>query len=392
MQWHQTSSLVIDTAELIKKNLPEIKLILGGYTASHFAYEIIEKFDFVDGIIRGDGEVPLLKFAEAVRLNKQTFQDVPNLIWRNGNRIVENRERYVASEKDLNELKYTNFDVVKNKDRYFKLKEMSEKGKFGERPQSFYLSMGRGCSVNCSYCAGCCANHEKLFGRNCPVMRSKESIMEEIRDIAREGFMNISINNFPKLKKEEYYLDILDSIAKEGIRSSVFIEPWYLPSKDVIAKMGALNNPKVYITVDSGSEKVRKINRGHHFKNQELGEVLNHCRKSGVQPILFFTTGLPFESFEDLRKTMDMQKSIKLKYPWTLIATQLIQMEPGAPWNTNPEKWGVKTTLKNFDDFYKFSKSRNTGVGYCTSYFSEEDIMRNSKMLMCEKNNDSTSK
>jgi hypothetical protein len=51
-------------------------------------------------------------------------------------------------------------------------------------------------------------------------------------------------------------------------------------------------------------------------------------------------------------------------------------MEPGAPWHLDPEEYGVKTSLKNFMDFYHYhsgDKSAFSSLGYwIPDYFEEE--------------------
>ena len=56
LHWFLTSNAVIRLAEKIKKAFPDIFIVLGGYTSSYFAKEILEDHPCVDGIVRGDGE------------------------------------------------------------------------------------------------------------------------------------------------------------------------------------------------------------------------------------------------------------------------------------------------------------------------------------------------
>jgi hypothetical protein len=68
--------LAIDVMENVKKikaALPQTYILLGGFTASFFHEEIMRNFDGVDGIIRGEAEVPMLDLANSLLQGKMIF-------------------------------------------------------------------------------------------------------------------------------------------------------------------------------------------------------------------------------------------------------------------------------------------------------------------------------
>jgi len=60
LHWHYQARDVIESCQKIRRILPGTHIVLGGSTASFFHDEIVGNYDCVDGVIRGDGEVPLL--------------------------------------------------------------------------------------------------------------------------------------------------------------------------------------------------------------------------------------------------------------------------------------------------------------------------------------------
>src|SRR5208337_773215 len=54
LHWHQQSYDVMKAAAEIKRQRPEVFILLGGYTASLFHREILRSFPQVDAVIRGD--------------------------------------------------------------------------------------------------------------------------------------------------------------------------------------------------------------------------------------------------------------------------------------------------------------------------------------------------
>ena len=103
LHWHPQSYEVLEQARMIKEAFPEISIILGGLTASFFHREIMERFPWVDAIIRGEGEVPLLQVMEAI-IKGGVLQTVPNLTWRQGKKVCENPLAYCASQEILDGL------------------------------------------------------------------------------------------------------------------------------------------------------------------------------------------------------------------------------------------------------------------------------------------------
>ena len=68
--WVNESVVVMETAELIKKINPEIFVVIGGFTASLFAGEILADFPQIDAVIKGDGEVPIVELVRVLQEEK----------------------------------------------------------------------------------------------------------------------------------------------------------------------------------------------------------------------------------------------------------------------------------------------------------------------------------
>src|SRR5512139_1049584 len=111
LHWHHQSFDVMQNVKRIKAAVPQSYILLGGFTASFFHEEIMRNFDEVDGIIRGEAEVPVLELANALLQGGENLFSVPNLTWRRRGRILINPLSYVASEKELNDLSFTNFPL-----------------------------------------------------------------------------------------------------------------------------------------------------------------------------------------------------------------------------------------------------------------------------------------
>src|SRR5208337_2931905 len=153
LHWHFQSYDVIEVARKIKLAHPEVAILLGGFTASMFADEILKDFPCVDFVIRGDAEIPLLQLVRHFESDK-TYSEVPNIAYRQDSCVVLNPTTFVADSAMLDSMCFTDFTLmkdypcfVKSFSRYLKIPGLSEPFQrllFGGCKR-FPVYMGRGC-------------------------------------------------------------------------------------------------------------------------------------------------------------------------------------------------------------------------------------------------------
>jgi radical SAM superfamily enzyme YgiQ (UPF0313 family) len=381
LHWHHQSFDVIEIAKEVKAAFPTIYILLGGFTASFFHEEIIRNFDAIDGIIRGEAEGPILELANALLQGKGELFSVPNLAWRRKGRILVNPLSYVASEKDLNSLSFTNFPLLKNYSTYihyvsqpFYVKGLSKEKNFwiySLKSPIYHLTLGRGCPVQCTWCSGNIFSQEMITGRTEVTFRGVEEILQSIREAVSYGYKTFHVCFDPFPKRPEYLLDLFSHIRQERIQMECLFESFGLPTiKFIKSFKETFPGPKsiLILSPDVGSDRVRRMNKGNAYTNQDLIECLDQLEKYGVFCELFFTLGVPFENEEDIHRTVRLQKEIRNRYPHVRgIRTYTIEMEPGSPLHLHPEAFRVKTSLHHFMDFYYYhSEERNSfsSLGY----------------------------
>jgi radical SAM superfamily enzyme YgiQ (UPF0313 family) len=388
LHWHHQSFDVIETAKKVKTAFPTAYILLGGFTASFFHEEIMRNFDAIDGIIRGEAETPMLELATLLLQGKKELFSVPNLAWRRGGRVLVNPLSYVASEKDLNSLSFTNFPLLKNYSTYirfvgqpFYVKGISKEKNFSRyslKLPVYHLILGRGCPFQCTWCSGNILSQEMFTGRKEVTFRGVKEVLQSIREAISYGYKIFHICFDPYPKRPEYLLNLFSHIRQEGIQMECLFESFGLPTIDFVKSFKeTFPGPKSFIVLspDVGSDRVRQMNKGNAYTNQDLMECLDQLEKNGVFCELFFTLGVPFENEEDIHQTVQLQKEIRNRYSHVKrIRTFTIEMEPGSPWFIDPEMFHVKTSLQNFMDFYHYhSKERSpfSSLGYwIPNYFS----------------------
>jgi radical SAM superfamily enzyme YgiQ (UPF0313 family) len=392
LHWHHQSSDVIQTARRIKEAFPGIFLLLGGMTASFYHQEILENDDFIDGIIRGEGEIPLVSLMEALQTGRSHFGEIPNFSWRKGSEVVINSLSYVACQEFLDDLNFTRFDLLRNHSTYvgylglpFYVKGVSKEKNFwmySLKSPMFDLEVGRGCPVTCTWCGGSHSSQEGISGRKHVIFRSPERVLESIEEALSYGYetMHICFDPFPQ--KPHYYLDLFSRIRAKSLPIECFYESFGLPTGEFIREFAkTFPGPKslIGLSPEVGSERVRRANKGYSYTNAQLMETLDLMRSEGVYVDLFFTYGVAGETERDLRDTLELIKKLK-RFPNVRgIRSFSVEMEPGAPWHVNPDAYGIETPLRRFEDYVRHHADDDhdpfASLGYTIPGFFDEDSL-----------------
>ncbi len=366
LHWHFQAYDVIETAKKIKQKIPDSKIILGGFTATFFAEEILKEYSFVDFVIKGDAEVPLLKLADGEDKTK-----IPNLVWRKDSKVISNPQTYKLDEKTINSLSFTDFSAILHFDEYKKL-DIPETDK--ENKWLFVYNPGMGCSVNCSYCGGSCISQKNLNGREKAIFVDVETAVNELKNLAKHS-MGVWYVCFDPEKDRKYYTELFRKIREEKLNIRCKFEAWSLPAKEFVDEFRKTfaEGSEILISPDTGSEKVRKLNKGFYYSNEELLDAVKYMDENGIICRLYFTAGLPGEAMNDFVETLILANKLRTGFRNTAINAVPIEIEPAAPFFMDNEKYKIKTSRKSIKDFYNTHKKRSD-IGYCTEHFSAEEI------------------
>ena len=360
MHWHHTSYNVIELAREVKKKHKKIYIVLGGYTASFFADEILSQFEFVDGIIRGEGEVPWTALLRQIN-NGGNLHNVPNLLWRKGEQIISNEISYVADDNLMNSLDFTSFDLVKHNQYLPKLfwVFLLKNPKFNnillqrEIDNTFYFTSARGCFYNCFYCGGGEKAALKLSKRSKPVFLTPERIFFHVKKALEFGFTRASINIDSKMPKD-YFKRLIDEFLVNNIRDKVWFTIYGLPSRWLVDRLADVftRDVGITITLDTASETYRRKIGRDFFTNDDFFVILEKIKKCGLRLDLFFTDNLPGETKNMKQETRRMIKKIKNIYRNVNIFRQNMDLDPACPLFFSPDKYGVVIKRKTFFDYY----------------------------------------
>lgn len=386
LHWHPQTYDTIEAARHLKEGHPEIFTVFGGYTASYFAREILEKYPFVDAVIRGEGEKPVSELMKNLFIKNYDFSNVPNLVWKNKEgKITENPITFVASPEDLNRWSFTSIDKVKNYQTYVNLQWMLPWEKAArllfekqKTPTIFGVCFGRGCPGTCTWCGGSYSTIKNITGRCGTVWREPSKIRHTIETIQEKFGINSFYVCFDPSPENQTYLEkVFEELGQISPKIKLDFECFGLPTKEFIESFRKNLHPDslILLSPEVANEELRRKNRAFYFSNSQMEEILDILEENNVKTQLYFTFGLPDETMKDIKSTYEYQKSLKGKYKCiTRNFFFPVEMEPGAPWFENPEKFGIKLKRETIEDFHRVHSKKNMTFGYETKYFSEKKL------------------
>ncbi len=308
----------------IKKNLPSIKIIIGGAHPTSEPLEVLNQFPEVDYAFKGESEEGLPLLINFLLKNKKiNLQKIPGLIWKEENKININNQLY---SKNLDKYGIPAWDLI-------------DPGTYKEAPQGGFLkeypyapiSTSRGCPFSCSYCTV-----HIVSGRNIRV-RSIKHVINEIK-ILKEKYKvkEIHILDDAFTASKERVMEFCNELIKEKIKIKFsFPNGIRLDSLDeeVLLKMKNAGVQDFNVGVESGSDKILKDMK-KSLTTKIIKEKTNLIKKMGLEANGFFIIGYPTETKKDILKTIKFAKKIPIKraqfslfkaYPGTEITNKLLQ-------------------------------------------------------------------
>lgn len=281
------AALVI--AERLRELAPNTRLLLGGPGTTGADRIVLERFPWIDAIVRGEAENTLPevlgRYAEG-----RDLRGVDGVTWRDaqGELHVEADRAMIA---DLGELAPYAWHLLPPLAEY--------KAITGEHEGLTPLDSGRGCAFDCSFCT-----IGRYWGRRSRPLPA-ERLAEEVHALAQlPGAQNAYLCHDLFAADRGHALAFCDAMLARGPR------PWEVRARvdhldgELLERMGAAGCYRVLLGVESGSPKVRALANKGQYAELDVLAVVEQCGANGVRPILSLILGLPGEEEEDLEASL----------------------------------------------------------------------------------------
>ncbi len=278
-------------------NVPARLIVGGGVHCTLVRDEVFKDLPGIDGVCVGEGEAPLRELCRRLD-NGDDYLSTPSFYFKTNGKIVKNPVAPLQGIDSLSFPDYTLFD-------YDKI--ISDNG------QCFPMMLSRGCPYNCHYCC----NHAfreiypnkgdyvrfPSIERSINVIKNNLSLYPGTEKIilADDTFtLNKKwLSEFCGVYKREIGLPFLCNARVETMDEQV---AQYLKHGGCIS---------IDFGVESGNEWLRRhiLNRRH--SNKRIKEAFAITKKHGIKSFSFNIVGLPFETEEMARDTLNLNLELQ---------------------------------------------------------------------------------
>ena len=314
-----TINQALQVAQITKEEQSDCVITLGGYHATFMPNQILRQNDFVDIIVRNEGEYTTLDVVNAIE-NDKPLKNIDGINYRDGNILIETPQRPPIE----------NLDALPFPARH--LLPMDQYMIFGRKQQLATMICSRGCPMGSSFCAS-----SAMHGRRAR-FRSPENAVDELEQIVDAfrvnmiGFMDDTFTLYPNWVNK-----FCELIAKRDVDVT-----WGCTArvdrmgKQLLNRMKEAGCRTLLLGVESGNQGI--------LNNVQKGATIDQARQTfklardiGMHTIASMTVGLPGETKVTADETMNFTRRVNPDYAIFSLATPY----PGTKFFDLAEKMGL---------------------------------------------------
>ena len=285
--------------QLIKQNINNTFIVLGGYVPSYYPREVLCDIPEADAVTIGEGEIPTAELADFLS-GLGTIKDVHNLAYRNNDTVIFNEKAPLIT--DLDSMPYAARDIAKKYD-----------------PSEIWISTSRGCTRNCAFC--CSQDFWRKKESHNWRGRSVDNIIGEIKNLVNDygirqfEFIDNSFEDpYPYMSRAN---DISEAILKENLKVAFGVnmraETCAKMSDEDIQTLKQAGFSYVYLGIEGfSSNSLRVYQKTANVQHNKL--ALSFLEKHGIPVDIGFINFNPYSIFEDLAENVTNLKEFGLAY------------------------------------------------------------------------------
>ncbi len=258
--------------------------------------------------------------------NDSPYASILGLAWRKGEEIVINPDRpFIPNLDDLPIPMHELLPLDKQRMPMIK------------GPFTFIVT-SRGCPAGCKYCI------KHVTYQNSVRVRSAENIVEELEYLGKLGITNIHMYADLFTVNRDHVISLCNLIIERGLKIR-----WMCNSRvdyvdeEMLTLMGKAGCWLISWGIESANELVLKRAR-KGYKKEQAFKALKWARAAGIKNWGYFIIGLPGETEESIRETIDYAKQLPVDialfhiaapYPGTPFFYEVVEnnwFRPGTKW------------------------------------------------------------
>jgi anaerobic magnesium-protoporphyrin IX monomethyl ester cyclase len=258
----------------------------------------------VDAVMIGEGEIALKALVNALRSpSGPDLRSVPSLAYRDGERV-----HFTPLEPLVPDLDALPFPEYRSLHRPGPAHLASR----------FGVVTGRGCPYRCTFCV------DHRLWRDSSRFRSPENVLEEIAFLRADfGMERLFFQQDSFLNNRQTARAIARGMVDRGLAV-----PWWCAARidqieeELLTELKDSGLDAIILGIESGSPRILEI-MGKRITPEDTARAVHLIKKHGIRALGFFMAGIPDETEEDLRMTMDLIRRLPLDYASLSVFTPL---------------------------------------------------------------------
>jgi len=266
------------------------RVVMGGPHLEIFPDETLSSAD-VDFAVQGDGEIPLLRLAEALDRRAPDLSSVPGLVYKKDGAIIKNG---IYVETDLDGIPFPDWNLV-NMHHYARADALS--------PLAMMVS-ARGCPYRCGFCFRGASGLRTRF-------RDPVSIVDEMEYLrGRWKAREIVFCNDTLTARRDHIIAMCEEILRRDLK--IF---WQGATRvdavdpEMLKLMKSSGCKQLKFGIESGSEEILELMQKGISKEQAVN-AFQWCRKEKIRIGAYFIIGYAKENERTIQETIDFAKEL----------------------------------------------------------------------------------
>ena len=294
-------------AKMAKDVRKDCTVVMGGPHVTFLPVQTLRECEYVDIIVKGEGERTVEELTEAVEKGV-SLEKVRGITFRKGDKIIDNKP--MPFIKNIDEIPFPSRDLLPF-DKY---------QANGVRYTTMLTS--RGCPFGCSFCAS-----SRLFGGYWRG-RSPKNVLEEMRIIYEDyNTKNVEFLDDTFTLNQKRAEEICDGIIREGWDIT-----WGASSRvdtltrRLVEKMKRAGCWVLYLGIESGCQRILN-GVGKRITLEQVKKAVRIVKNAGIEVLGSFIIGFPDDTLKSIKQTIKFAKSLNIDYAQFSILTPY----PGTP-------------------------------------------------------------
>ncbi len=301
----------IPISKKIREQLPQIKIIWGGYFPSNQSTVVLNS-GYVDFVVNGPGEKCFPSLLNALE-NNESYEQISNLIYKKNNEIVRTKKDELYNQDELPPLPYEKLNSFYPVQRYL------GKTYLGTKTIAYHSSFG--CPFTCSFCAVVPIYNARWKGKSASLIYKDVKYLKE-----RFGGNAVEFHDNNFFVSEKRVVEFSNLIKNENMIwwGEGRIDTIDKYSDTSLALMREAGCRMIFFGAETGNDAIlKKMDKGGTQSAAQIRTFAARMARFDIIPEYSFVLGTPAGTPEQVMKQIEQDisfiKEIKTINPQTEI-------------------------------------------------------------------------